>query len=132
MVRVDVSYDGDLRCTATHEPSGRTLITDAPLDNHGKGESFSPTDLLATSMLTCIITIIAIRAESRNINITGLGGNVEKIMGENPRRVGKLEINILLPDGISIKDKSWLIEQGCCCPVCLSIHEQVEVEVNFI
>ena len=132
MVRIDVSYDGNLRCTATHEPSGHTLITDAPLDNHGKGESFSPTDLLATSMLTCIITIIAIRAESRNIDVTGLGGSVEKIMGENPRRVGKLEINILLPDGISIDDKAWLIEQGCCCPVCLSIHEQVEVEVNFI
>jgi hypothetical protein len=83
-------------------------------------------------MLTCIITIIAIRAESRNIDVTGLGGSVEKIMGDSPRRVGKLEINILLPDGIAIKDKAWLIEQGCCCPVCLSIHEQIEVEVNFI
>ena len=78
MVRIEAKYDGNLRCTATHGPSGNTLITDAPVDNNGKGESFSPTDLLATSMLTCIMTIVAIRADSKDIDVSGMSGSVEK------------------------------------------------------
>jgi uncharacterized OsmC-like protein len=131
MVRIDATYDGNLRCTATHEPSGAKLITDAPVDNMGKGESFSPTDLLATSMLTCVMTIVAIRAESKEIDVSGMTGSVEKTMAASPRRVAKLEVVINLPSGISMDDRAWLITEGCNCPVCVSVSESMEVEVTF-
>ena len=131
MVRIEASYDGDLRCTATHMPSGNQLITDAPIDNKGKGESFSPTDLLATSMLTCIMTIVAIRADSKDIDVSGMSGSVEKTMAANPRRVAKLEVVVNLPDGLVLDDRSWLITEGCNCPVCVSVSESMEVDVTF-
>ena len=131
MVRIEASYDGDLRCTATHMPSGNQLITDAPIDNKGKGESFSPTDLLATSMLTCIMTIVAIRADSKGIDVSGMSGSVEKTMAANPRRVAKLEVVVNLPDGLDLDDRSWLITEGCNCPVCVSVSESMEVDVTF-
>jgi len=131
MVRIEATYDGDLRCTAKHEPSGKTLITDAPVDNMGKGESFSPTDLLATSMLTCIMTIVGIRAQSKNLDVTGMKGSVEKSMESNPRRVGKLDINISLPHHLSIEERSWLITEGCNCPVCHSVSDNMEVDITF-
>ena len=131
MVRIDVTYDGNLRCTAIHEPSGAKLITDAPVDNMGKGESFSPTDLLATSMLTCIMTIVAIRADSKEIDVTGMTGSVEKSMAANPRRVSKLEIIVNLPSNLNMDDRAWLITEGCNCPVCMSVSESMEVDVTF-
>jgi|TARA_B110000263_G_C15175788_1_gene449143 putative redox protein len=126
-----VKYEGDLRCTATHIPSGKKLITDAPIDNHGKGESFSPTDLLATSMLTCIMTIIGIKAEKKNMQIEGMYGSVEKIMTSNPRRIGRLEIRITLPNNNQISDREWLITEGCDCPVCHSVSESMEIDIKF-
>lgn len=131
MVRIDATYDGNLRCSATHGPSGAKLITDAPVDNMGKGESFSPTDLLATSMLTCIMTIVAIRAESKEIDVAGMTGSVEKSMAANPRRVSKLEIIVNLPSNLNIDDRAWLITEGCNCPVCMSVSESMEVDVTF-
>ena len=131
MVRIDATYDGNLRCTATHDPSGKQLITDAPVDNMGKGESFSPTDLLATSMLTCIMTIVAIRADSRQIDVSGMTGSVEKTMASGPRRVAKLEVVVNLPSGLDMEDRAWLITEGCNCPVCLSVSESMEVDVTF-
>ena len=131
MVRIDATYDGDLRCTATHEPSGAKLITDAPVDNMGKGESFSPTDLLASSMLTCVMTIVAIRADSKEIDVSGMTGSVEKTMAASPRRVAKLEVVVNLPSGISMEDRAWLITEGCNCPVCVSVSESMEVDVTF-
>ena len=131
MVRIDATYDGGLRCTATHEPSGAKLITDAPVDNMGKGESFSPTDLLATSMLTCVMTIVAIRADSKEIDVAGMTGSVEKTMAASPRRVAKLEVVVNLPSGISMEDRAWLITEGCNCPVCVSVSESMEVDVTF-
>ena len=131
MVRIDATYDGNLRCSATHGPSGAKLITDAPVDNMGKGESFSPTDLLATSMLTCIMTIVAIRAESKEIEVSGMTGSVEKSMAANPRRVSKLEIIVNLPSNLNMDDRAWLITEGCNCPVCMSVSESMEVDVTF-
>ncbi|NCF97401.1 MAG: OsmC family peroxiredoxin [Euryarchaeota archaeon] len=131
MVRIDATYDGNLRCTATHGPSGAKLITDAPVDNMGKGESFSPTDLLATSMLSCVMTIVAIRAESKEIDVSGMTGSVEKTMSASPRRVAKLDVVVNLPPGISMDDRAWLITEGCNCPVCLSVSESMEVDVTF-
>ena len=131
MVRIDATYDGNLRCTATHGPSGKQLITDAPVDNMGKGESFSPTDLLATSMLTCIMTIVAIRAASKKVDVAGMTGSVEKTMASGPRRVAKLEVVINLPSGVNMEDRAWLITEGCNCPVCVSVSESMEVDVIF-
>ena len=131
MVRIEARYDGNLRCTATHGPSGNKIITDAPVDNNGKGESFSPTDLLATSMLTCVMTIVAIRAKSRDIDISGMSGSVEKTMAPSPRRVGKLELVVNLPTEMNLEDRSWLITEGCNCPVCLSVSDSIEVDVTF-
>ncbi len=131
MVRIEATYDGNLRCTSTHLPSGTELVTDAPVDNNGKGESFSPTDLLATSMLTCIMTIIGIRANTRALNVTGMKGSVEKTMASNPRRISKLEIKINLPKEIDLQDRSWLISEGCNCPVCLSVSESMEIDITF-
>ena len=131
MVRIEATYDGDLRCTATHVKSGAKLVTDAPVDNMGKGESFSPTDLLATSMLTCIMTIVGIRAQSKSLDVTGMRGSVVKSMDSNPRRVGKLEVIISLPGHLSIEDRSWLITEGCNCPVCFSVSEKMDVDITF-
>ena len=132
MVRIEATYDGDLRCTAIHEPSGMQLITDAPVDNKGKGESFSPTDLLATSMLTCVMTIVAIRADSKGIDVSGMNGSVEKSMAANPRRIAKLEVIVNLPSNLSMDDRAWLITEGCNCPVCVSVSESMEVDVTFL
>ena len=130
MVRMDVTYDGDLRCTATHGPSGTTLVTDAPVDNRGKGESFSPTDLLATSTLTCIMTILAIRAESRGLDLKGMHGHIEKHMAGPPRRVGRLVAEVRLPDGLADEDRAWLIADAASCPVTRSISEGLELVLH--
>jgi putative redox protein len=132
MVRIEATYDGDLRCTATHVLSGKTLITDAPVDNKGKGKSLSPTDLLATSMLTCVMTIVAIRADSKGIDVSGMNGSIEKSMAANPRRIAKLEVIVNLPSDLSMDDRSWLITEGCNCPVCVSVSESMEVDVTFL
>lgn len=131
MVRIEAIYENGLRCTATHVPSGKQLITDAPIDNQGKGESFSPTDLLATSMLTCIMTIIGIRAEKKKIDVSGMSGSVEKTMTTNPRRIGRLEIRIKLPKNLNSEDSNWLKKEGCNCPVCFSINETTDVNIIF-
>ena len=131
MVRIESVYDGNLRCSATHIPSGQTLVTDAPVDNMGKGQSFSPTDLLATSMLNCMMTIIAIAADSRELNVSGMSGSVEKHMASGPRRVSKLEVEISLPSELNSEDRTWLIKRGLACPVHKSVSEEMEVEVKF-
>ena len=132
MVRIEATYDGDLRCTAIHGPSGMQLVTDAPVDNKGKGESFSTTDLLATSMLTCVMTIVAIRADSKGIDVSGMNGSVEKSMAANPRRIAKLEVIVDLPSNLSMDDRAWLITEGCNCPVCVSVSESMDVDVTFL
>ena len=131
MVRIEAFYDGNLRCSATHIPSGQTLVTDAPVDNMGKGQSFSPTDLLATSMLNCMMTIIAIAADSRELEVSGMSGSVEKHMASGPRRVSKLEVEISLPTDLNSEDREWLIKRGLACPVHKSVSQEMEVEVQF-
>ena len=131
MVRIEAVYDGNLRCSATHIPSGQTLVTDAPVDNMGKGQSFSPTDLLATSMLNCMMTIIAIAADSRELDVSGMSGSVEKHMTSGPRKVSKLEVEIYLPTELHSEDRAWLIKRGLACPVHKSVSEKMEVEVKF-
>ena len=131
MVRIESVYDGNLRCSATHIPSGQKLVTDAPVDNMGKGQSFSPTDLLATSMLNCMMTIIAIAADSRELDVSEMSGSVEKHMTSGPRKVSKLEVEISLPTELHSEDRAWLIKRGLACPVHKSVSEEMEVEVRF-
>jgi putative redox protein len=107
-------------------------VTDAPVDNQGKGESFSPTDLLATSTLTCIMTILAIRAESRGLDLNGMRGHVEKHMVGPPRRVGRLDIRVTLPEGLDQDVREWLIRDAAFCPVTRSINEDLVVDLQVL
>ena len=119
MVEITVEYQGTLRCQAIHQPSGCEITTDAPVDNRGKGESFSPTDLLATALASCISTIMGIYADRHeDLNLNGLKIKIEKHMStEPPRRIAKLPMTIHFPAGISDKHRSALEETVQHCPV---------------
>lgn len=127
-----MEYMGGLRTKATHMPSGMAFITDAPKDNEGLGESFSPTDLLATSLLTCIITIIGIKMKKGELpSDLEVKGKVIKKMVSNPRRVGELDVNLEVFGDLSEEQKELIREASKNCPVCLSLHPQVRVNIAF-
>ncbi len=122
-VKISCEYLGDLRVRAQHGPSGAVLITDAPVDNHGKGESFSPTDLAATALATCIMTIMGIQAKGLTLDFHGLRIDVEKHMTtEPPRRIARLDVNIFMPAGISEELRARLMRAAAACPVKQSLH----------
>ena len=132
MVRIEVRYEGELRCRAVHGPSGEQLVTDAPVDNHGLGRSFSPTDLVATSMGTCMATIMAIAAQERGIDLTGLAVSVEKEMAAVPtRRIRRLTTVISLPRDPGPADRQRLENAARACPVHASLHPDVERPITF-
>lgn len=138
VVEIDVAYLGELRCSATHGPSGMRLETDAPLDNKGRGEAFSPTDLLATALGTCMLTTMGIRAQERGWSLEGTRLSVEKHMTQAlPRRIAKLDVRIELPGGVpgiaqlSAADRAFLEHTAHHCPVRISILEAIEVPVHF-
>lgn len=127
-----VEYLGELRTRATHLQSGIEIITDAPLDNQGRGEAFSPTDLCATSLASCMMTIMGISARSRELDITGARAEVTKIMAANPRRIARVEIRLIMPKrDFSDRDRQLLETAGRTCPVALSLGEGVEQVVEF-
>jgi putative redox protein len=127
-----VTYNGELRTSGEHVKSGQSIITDAPTDNNGKGEAFSPTDLLSTSLASCMLTIMGIRASSMNIAIDGAAAEVEKFMASNPRRVAKIVIRIQMPSSdYSDSDKKVLEHAARTCPVALSLSSEIEQEVSF-
>lgn len=127
-----ISYLGDLRTEATHLKSNKRVITDAPLDNNGKGEAFSPSDLLATSLGSCMITIMGIVAKRNNISIEGLTCKVSKIMTSNPRRVSEIHIEFTMPKiKILDKEKKLLKEAALHCPVAKSMHPEIIQKVSF-
>ena len=133
MVRIDVTYQSGLRCEATHEPSGQTLITDAPVDNHGKGESFSPTDLVATALGTCIPTIMGIVAEREKIDLTSLRITVQKEMSaEPPRRIARLVTRIEMPKGLTEQQRAKLEKTAHTCPVHQTLQGKVDMPVEFV
>ena len=133
MVVVEGRYLGDLRCEAAHGPSGSKLVTDAPADNMGRGEAFSPTDLLATSLATCIVTTMAIVAKRRGIAFEGASFRIEKHMATDPvRRIGRLPLTIRMPASISDEDRVVLERAAHTCPVSKSLHADVKVEVEFV
>jgi putative redox protein len=129
-----IIYKGHLRCEATHLQSGSIIETDAPTDNRGKGERFSPTDLLCVSLATCIVTTIGLKAADMQINLSDTNIEVTKHMLSDPRRVGKVEIKIKFPSALQLEEKERNIFQrvGDNCPVKKSLHPDVEVVVEYI
>ncbi|MFC2131078.1 OsmC family protein [Bacteroidota bacterium] len=131
-VQVDVEYLGDLHCRAIHGPSGHEILTDAPLDNQGKGEYFSPTDLATAAIATCIPTIMGIKAQQNNIDIKGLKVSVTKEMMNEPyRRIKKLRLSFLFPKKLSDKDFQIMKNVIKTCPVTRSLHPDIEIETNY-
>ena len=129
-----VVYNGDLHTTSTHLRSGSEMETDAPVDNNGKGERFSPTDTLATSLATCMITTMGIKARNMGFDLGGVEIEVEKIMKSDPRRVGGINLFFHFPAAladIEQANKDLLKRVGENCPVMLSIHPDVEVRVGW-
>lgn len=132
MVKVTGSYLGGLRCEAVHGPSGAKLVTDAPVDNHGKGEAFSPTDLLATSLGVCMMTIMGIWAQRHGINLEGATFSVEKEMSATPpRRVARLTVSIHVPAVLAMETRERLEAAARACPVHQSLHPDVVCDLKF-
>jgi putative redox protein len=132
MVRIEATYQGDLRCEAVHGPSGRTLTTDAPIDNHGKGESFSPTDLVATALGTCMATIMGLYADREGIDLDGVTMQIDKEMcATTPRRIASLAVVFRMPSGIEAKARAAFDSCAARCPVRLSLHPDIEVSTRF-
>lgn len=129
---MNVQYCGNLRCTATHLKSGNQLVTDAPTDNNGKGEAFSPTDLLCTSLATCMITLMGITANSKEIKLGEINADIEKIMGSDPRRVAGINIQFKIQNlDFSDREKEILKNAAMTCPVAKSIHPDIELGIDF-
>lgn len=132
MVAIEVEYHGDLHCQAVHGPSRTELSTDAPLDNQGRGESYSPTDLVATALGTCMLTIMGILARTLEIDITGATASVEKVMSSTaPRRIQSLAVRIHVPRAIALEDRHKLERAADACPVRKSLHPDIEVPIGF-
>jgi putative redox protein len=132
MATSKVIYTGDLRTTAVHLKSGVTIITDAPPDNQGRGEFFSPTDLAATSLASCMLTIIGIAARTHSFSIDGTEAVVTKIMLSNPRRIGEVKIEYNFPDiEYTEKEKKIIEIAGRTCPVALSLHPDLVQTIEF-
>jgi putative redox protein len=136
MVDIYIRYEGGLHCAARHAPSGSTLATDAPIDNHGRGEAFSPTDLAATALGTCMLTVMGILANKRNWNIEGIDLHVRKEMTSSPpRRIEQLRVTLDVPFAVSTTlsadARAELEHAAHTCPVRLSLHPQIDVPVVF-
>ena len=132
MVTIQVRYDGGLRCTSVHGPSQVKLVTDAPVDNMGKGMSFSPTDLVATALGTCVLTTMAIVADRNGWRIDGTEATVEKHMVADPlRRIGKLVVSIRMHGELDARARETLEKTAHTCPVRMSLAANVEVPMTF-
>ena len=131
MTTSKVTYQGDLRTSAIHLQSSNQLITDAPIDNQGKGEAFSPTDLLATSLASCMLTIIGIKARDMEIDIAGTTSEVTKIMAADPRRVSEVHIAITFNQALDDKTQKIFYNTALTCPVAKSIHPDIIQRVTI-
>ncbi|PKD18378.1 osmotically inducible protein OsmC [Salegentibacter salinarum] len=126
-----VIYTGSLRTEAEHLKSGAKIITDAPTDNHGKGEAFSPTDSVATALASCMLTVMGIKAEDLKVSLKGTTAEVTKTMAANPRRISKVEITITFPETYSEKLQKILEHSARTCPVLESLHPDMEKVITF-
>ena len=133
METASIIYNGELRTTATHVRSGTVINTDAPVDNNGKGERFSPTDLVATALGSCMLTVMGIKARDKGWNIDGTTVSVEKIMGTEPRRITGINIRFDFPAGHGLegKDRKILENTAYTCPVAESVHPDIKQGVTF-
>lgn len=132
MVEVNIIYQGQLHCEATHEPSGAVIQTDAPRDNMGKGEGFSPTDLVATALGSCILTVMGISARKLDIDLSGVTVKVQKEMLSSPvRRIGKLATEVSFPMPVSEEHKKILEHAALTCPVHKSLNPEILMPINF-
>jgi len=132
MVEIHVDYEGELHCNALHLPSGNQLVTDAPVDNNGRGEAFSPTDLVATALGACMATVIGIVARRKEIPVEGMKVAVRKFMSEDlPRRIARLELDLDMPLSGDHPDRALLESTARGCPVHHSIHPDIEVVMNW-
>lgn len=133
MITSTVEYKGNLRTEAIHLESGTIIITDAPKDNHGNGESFSPTDLMATSLSCCMLSIMGIVAKRDNIDIVGIKTEVTKVMYSEPRRVGEIHVKLTMPkNNYSEKERKLLEHAAHTCPVAKSLHPDIIQKIEFI
>ncbi|MFI5382109.1 MAG: OsmC family protein [Tepidisphaerales bacterium] len=133
MVEMEMVYEGQLHCQAKHGPSGTVMSTDAPKDNMGRGEAFSPTDLVAAALGTCILTTMGIVAQRNNIDMAGATAKVTKEMVAQPvRRIGRITVKIHMPRKLSDDDQRRLENAAQLCPVKKSLHQDVEVPIEFV
>ena len=131
MTTSKVTYQGNLRTQAIHLQSNNKIITDAPTDNHGKGEAFSPTDLLATSLASCMLTIIGIKASDMDIDIAGTTAEVTKVMAADPRRVSEIHIIVIFNRELDDRTQKIFYNTALTCPVAKSIHPDITQNVTF-
>jgi uncharacterized OsmC-like protein len=133
MIEINVDYQGELRCHAVHGPSHCELLTDAPVDNCGKGESFSPTDLVATAMGTCMATVMGIVAQRKQLDLKGMTVRVEKHMStDSPRRIVRLPVTINVPLPSDHPERALLEATALSCPVHQSVHPDIDKPVTFV
>ncbi|MFD2585780.1 OsmC family protein [Croceitalea marina] len=126
-----VTYTGELRTTCHHLRSGNEFITDAPVDNNGLGEAFSPTDTVATGLASCMLTVMGIKARDLSVDLKGVTAAVTKHMASEPRRIAKIEVHIELPSAVSDKHRTILERTANTCPVHHSLHPDIEKEITF-
>jgi putative redox protein len=128
-----VVYEGHLRCTCTHLQSGTIIETDAPTDNRGKGERFSPTDTLCVSLATCVVTTMALKASDMGIELAGTAISITKHMLSDPRRIGKIDVVLNFPAKLQAEEKDRIILQrtGDQCPVAKSLHPDLQVNIEY-
>ena len=131
MSRSNIVYKDNLRTEAVHLSSGEAIITDAPVDNNGKGKAFSPTDLVATALGSCMITIMGIAAQKHNIDISGTSASVKKIMGSNPRKIDEVVIDISMSNHLNENDRKRLERAALSCPVHKSLHPDLIKTISF-
>ena len=128
----NIKYEGNLRCTCTHLESGTEILTDAPRDNHGNGEAFSPTDLVATALASCIVTTMAIKCRQMNLSIDGMTAEVKKIMASEPRRISQIDVVLHMPDHpYTDKEKKILEHTALTCPVAVSLSADLIKSITF-
>lgn len=132
MITIKSKYLGNLRTEDIHLKSSNKIITDAPTDNNGKGEAFSPTDLVCASLVSCMMTIMGIRAQKNDIKLEGLSADVTKVMAANPRKIAKIKVSFTLEDtNASEEQKEMLKEAALTCPVALSLNPDINQDVSF-
>ena len=132
MITSEITYLGNLRTQSKHIASSSTILTDAPIDNHGKGEAFSPTDLMSNALGCCMLTIIGIAANTHQFNIEGTRVQVTKIMQSNPRKVAEIKISFKFPaNDYSEKQKTIIENAARTCPIALSLHPELIQTVEF-